>query len=84
MEKELVLCECKSLEHQIVFIWFEDDEDKEVYMQVHLTKTSFLERLKNGLRYIFGYKSRYDAWDEVVLSKDNLPGLKKIIKYLDK
>lgn len=84
MEKELVLCQCKSLEHQIVFVWFEDDDDSEVYMQIHLIKTSFWRRLVNGIKYIFGYKSRFGAWDEIVLDNDNLEQFKKVIQKLEK
>lgn len=83
-KKELILCECNSLEHQMIFIWFEDDDHKEVYLQVHLVNhDSFLKRLWTGIKYIFGYKSQYGAFDEIILSPDHIEGLKGVIKKLE-
>ena len=82
--KELVLCECGSMEHQIVFIWFDDNEDNEVFAQIHLnTEKSFYERLVSGIKYIFGYKSKYGNFDEIILSSTHIEGLKKVIKKLE-
>jgi hypothetical protein len=82
--KELILCECGSMEHQIVFIWFDDNEDNEVFAQIHLnTEKSFYERLVSGIKYIFGYKSKYGNFDEIILSSTHIEGLKKVIKKLE-
>ena len=82
--KELILCECGSMEHQIVFIWFDDNEDNEVFAQIHLnTEKSFYERLVSGIKYIFGYKSRFGNFDEIILTNDHVEGLKNVIKKLE-
>ena len=82
--KELILCECGSMEHQIVFIWFDDNKDNEVFAQIHLnTEKSFYERLVSGIKYIFGYKSKYGNFDEIILSSTHIEGLKKVIKKLE-
>lgn len=67
MDKEkLLVCNCSSKEHQLVFSKF-DDEDQ-VYITVHLSKVSFWKRL----RYLFGRKCKYGAFEEVITSVDKL------------
>jgi len=78
MKNEILVCECSSLEHMVVIRY--DDED--VYLGVHLTKRSFLDRLKYGIKYIFGYQSTYGAFEEVILHKDHLEGFENIVKEL--
>lgn len=76
---ELVLCACKSLEHQVVLIGFRDEP--EIYLQVHLnTYRNFWQRLWHGLKYAVGYKSKYGAWDEVILGQAELEQIKKFIE----
>lgn len=72
MDKEFVLCQCRSMEHQIAFISLEDEPDT-VYTQVHLvTHRGFFERFVAGIRYILGYKSKYGDWDEFIMSREEL------------
>ena len=63
METEILLCECNSVEHQVLFIHFEHEDS--VYVKIHLNSTSFWKRLK----YLFGYKSRFGAFDEVIVPR---------------
>ena len=77
----LLLCECSSCEHQLVVSW--DDKDDEVYVHVHLADyKSFWKRLWYGLKYAFGYKSRYGAFDEIILRKDDADTLQKVVDHL--
>ena len=42
-QRETLICQCNSIEHQISFNWIEDKElEGEVYMEIHLAKLSFL------------------------------------------
>ena len=44
-QRETLICQCNSIEHQISFSWTEDKElEGEVYMEIHLSKLSFWER----------------------------------------
>ena len=80
LRTELVLCECASIEHQIVFVKI-DNADPEIYMEVHLrTGRNFWQRLAHGIAYAFGKKSRYGAWDEFVLGPDQLSQIKNFIE----
>lgn len=65
MEREVLICDCHSAEHQVIFNY--DEEDDDIYIHIHLHNPSFWSRLK----YLFGYKSRYGAWDEIIVSKED-------------
>lgn len=68
-ESQVLICECHSDEHQILIHY--DDEDREVYLHVHLIKRNFWYRLWYGIKYVFGYKSRYGAWDSFIFRKQD-------------
>lgn len=77
----LLLCDCSSAEHQMIVRW--NDEDNEVYVSMHLANSfGFLKRLWYGLKYAFGYKSRYGAFDEVILRKEDAENLQKVVCHL--
>lgn len=83
MQQETLICQCNSIEHQISFSWIEDKElEGEVYMEIHLAKLSFWDRIKHGIKYIFGYRCRYGDFDEVILKKEDVWKLEKVVEYL--
>lgn len=87
MKPDLILCDCYSPEHQILIL--KDDsfgEDyKEVIFQYHLvTHRNIFRRIWVALKYIFGYKCKYGAWDETIITKDNYQPLKEVIEFLEK
>lgn len=84
MERELFICSCENTEHQIVFSWFEDDDVANVYATIHLRKKFFWTRLKYGIKYIFGYQSKYGAFDEFIFNSKDVSKLEKIVEYLKK
>lgn len=71
MENDLILiCECHSFEHQVIF-WY-DKEDSRLVVYVHLVKcVNFWKRMVNAVKYLFGYTSRYGEWDEFIFSPEN-------------
>jgi len=80
----ILVCDCNSAEHQLLVRYFEDDTDGEVYVETHLTKKPLLERLIYGIKYIFGYQSRFGAFDEVVLGPQHINSLQSVIDHLKK
>lgn len=82
MKPQVILCECSSTDHQMIFLPFEDDHNKEVFVHVHLPTQSFRKRLVRGLKYIFGYKSRYGEFDEIILTDKHVPQFEDLINYL--
>lgn len=84
MKEDLILCSCNSPEHQMI-VYYNDnfsDGHKEVYLQVHLKSLPFWKRIKYALRYIFGYKSKYGAWDEFIFNDLNADQFIKIGNFL--
>ncbi len=82
MKKELFICECGSLEHQMM-IWY-DKEDDLLYTEVHLvTYHNFFKKFKYGLMYAFGRKCRFGAWDEFMFSKENVVKLQRFLNKLN-
>ena len=87
--KEILLCNCHSTDHQLVILYSEDELDNGskypmVYAHIHLNKLPFWERLKYGLKYIFGHKCRYGAFDEFIFNPEDATKLKEVVKYLKK
>ena len=83
MKEELLICECSNAEHQLIFRYFEDEDWKEVYMTTHLSEyNNFWKRLKYAIKYVFGYKSKYGAFDEFILRKEDADKLQGIVDYL--
>lgn len=80
--QELVLCNCGSAEHQLIFRAFECDDDPWVYVTIHLRKFPFWKRLVNGVKYIFGHRSKYGDFDEIILTPDHYEQLQRVIMYL--
>ena len=78
LEKQVVLCDCHSPEHQ--FILIKDTEDQEVWLEVHLCPNpSFFKRLRIGLRHAFGYRSKYGDFDSILVTPADQA---KIVKLL--
>ena len=69
--KDVIICDCHSTEHQMVFIYSDDDNIPLVYVHTHLNKKPFWERLKYGIKYIFGYKCRYGCFDCYILRPED-------------
>lgn len=83
MKQHTLICSCHSTEHQMVIYKTSDPlYGPECYVHVHLVKRSFLYRLFYGLCYIFGYKSRYGAWDEFILDPKHIDALEDIVNHL--
>jgi len=84
-KEEIVICECGSVEHQIIFTYDEDEyDDKEVYALIHLNKKPFWKRVSYGLKYIFGRQSNYGAFDEFIFNPKDVNKLQSLVDYLKK
>jgi hypothetical protein len=89
MEKnEIIICDCYSTEHQMVVFYDSDENDEGVkhpmcYIHVHLVKKPFLKRLVHGIKYIFGYKCRFGAFDEFIINPDDVHRFQNIVDHLN-
>lgn len=80
--QELVLCNCGNAEHQLIFRAFDGDDDPWVYVTIHLRKFPFWKRLVNGVKYIFGHRSKYGDFDEIILTPDHCKQLQHVVRYM--
>lgn len=64
MKRTLYLCRCGSMEHS--FCVFADDED--LFLEIHLAPLPFWQRVRVAIGYIFGRRSRYGDFEEIILS----------------
>jgi hypothetical protein len=78
----ILICDCNSSQHQLLIRYFEDDVDSEVYVETHLAKKPLLDRLIYGIKYIFGYQSRFGAFDEVILGPQHINSLQSVIDHI--
>jgi hypothetical protein len=83
MEREIIICECHSTEHQMVVTYDNDENHPMVYLHIHLTKRPFWKRVIYGIKYIFGKQSRYGAFDEMILNPEDVPKFEKVVEHLN-
>jgi len=86
--KEVLICDCNSDEHQYL-IYYSEDEFPDgqviptVYIHPHLiTYKSFWKRVVYGIKYIFGYRTKYGSWDEFIINPKDADKLQEIVNYL--
>jgi hypothetical protein len=76
--KTLFVCQCEDVHHQMV-ISFDDDPmfNDTIWVEIHLTDIGFWRRLKYGISYIFGQRSKigHGAFAEILLNKQKTKSL---------
>jgi len=87
MKKNYIECQCGTPEHTLRFVWEEGTDWPEMYVEVCLVQYyGFFKRLWYGLKYIFGYKSKYGYghFDETLLGYHQVKELKDLCdKWLE-
>ena len=64
MKRTLYLCRCGSLQHSFVVT----ADELDMFLEIHLSPLPFWDRLGNAIRYVFGGRSKYGDFEEVILS----------------
>jgi hypothetical protein len=87
--KDILICDCHSTDHQLVILYEEDETDNGIkypmcYFHIHLNKRPFWERVKYGINYIFGRQCNYGAFDEFIFNPEDSDKLQKLVDYLKK
>lgn len=77
MERELFVCACGDVQHQLVVSYF--DDEPELYISTHLRKHGFLARLWIAIQYIFGKQSVFGAFEETVLEEKDVVRLNELL-----
>jgi hypothetical protein len=82
LEPQYFECACHSPEHTLRLIW--DDEDNEIYAEVHLHHYQhFLKRLWMAVKYVCGYTCRYGHWDCFIMRPTDAHRLKQMLNKLE-
>ena len=69
IEEHILICQCHNPEHQVIVA---RDNDKCVYFMIHLVpERNIFKRIINGIKYIFGYRSKYGEFDEFILKDED-------------
>lgn len=78
MKDEIIICKCAEINHCCIITY--NEEDKEVYLNIHLNRLSFWKRLIYGIKYIFGHRSTLGegAFAEVIVGEKDWKKFKKI------
>ena len=80
-EYSTILCSCNFSEHLLILHFNKDD--KEIYLEYHLCSLPFWKRVVIGIKYIFGYRSKYGEYGEFIISKDNYKPFKEILTFFE-
>lgn len=85
-KSNLVICNCGDVSHQLIISTFEFKNSKaedriDCFIQVHLTKFGFFERIKHAIKYIFGFQCKFGAFDEIVIDENNAQKIKESMEY---
>lgn len=81
LSSEYFECACSCDEHRLVFTF--DPEDQEIYLSTFLAGGRFWERLKRGVKYIFGYKCKYGHFDCTVFKPRDIIRLKNLMQSFE-
>lgn len=73
-DEKWYVCQCHSLEHFFV-ISYDQTWNDSVFVNVYLSHLPFFKRFILGIKYIFGYKSRYGNYEEILLDKTQVNDL---------
>jgi len=81
---QIFVCNCEDISHQLVVSspkQVEVEVEKEIIFSFHLNpERTFFERIKEAVKYIFGKRSNYGAFDTVMLSLPKMKSLKDILE----
>ena len=75
MNDHFIRCSCGHHEHQAIIA--ADPDDGLLFVEFHLvTWQNILRRAWVAVRYVFGYRSRFGAWDELVMDRGQVEALR--------
>lgn len=81
--KELFICTCSDVEHQIIMSYFNDDSYPYVYCSIHLApEWNILKRIRNAVRYIFGHRCAYGDFEEFIFKPEDADRLQSVVDFL--
>ena len=81
----LFTCSSNDMEREIFMISCKFDTEPLVYVSVYPSKErNIFKRIWKGLKYIFGYTSRYGDSNEFIFNSGDADNLQEVVNYLNK
>lgn len=81
---EIFICECHSLEHIFVFSDMCDIngsyDESGPYIHIFLKEHVWYKRILTAIKYIFGFKTKYGHYDEIILKPKDIIRLKNLLE----
>lgn len=79
-DEQYFSCACSAMEHTVRLTYYDDD----FFLEIFLDNGTFWNRLVNGIKYIFGFKSKYGHFGSWLLRREDVGRLKEMLeKYLE-
>jgi len=68
--REFVICSCNHIDHLLI-LNLNDENEKYVdcTIEIHLSPLPIFQRLMRAIKYVFGFRSRYGDFDEIVIDR---------------
>jgi len=82
LESNLITCACCSPEHSLQLDYSE--EYNELCIYIHMNKLSFIKRFWYGVRYIFGYQTRYGHYEECLFNNKDCDKMLELFSKIKK
>lgn len=83
--RELFVCACSDVEHQIIMIYDNEEKYPCVYCTIHLIpESNIFKRIRNAARYIFGHRCAYGDFEEFIFNPEDADRLQGVVDYLRK
>lgn len=87
LQTEYMSCECMSPEHTLrfTFILDEDPRHSQVITEVYLNNyRRWYQRLWVAIKYVFGYQSKYGAWDNCIMKRPDVVKLRGLLEEFER
>ena len=79
-KSKIIVCGCGDISHNLIFT----KDDGQIWLHYSLEKKSLFERIIIGVKYIFGFQSRFGMYGELLIDKTNISNFKEIVEYIEK
>lgn len=82
--EELFICQCGDPSHQFIIAADKDTiEGACAFVSVHLNREhSIFKRIWAAIKYVFGRRSIYGDFDEVIINPNDADKLQKVVDFL--
>lgn len=81
--EELFICRCHDVQHQFIISTVDFDEHPEVYLSVFLYPAGFFKRILYAVKYIFGHRSVFGYFDEIIIKPEDAPRHQRVVDMLN-